>query len=77
MKQRPNMVRETVAAGGVAVILMTGYAAVTRLPRETNLELAIVICIAALTLTASIALWRFAVRRKGEIGEAQFETRTK
>lgn len=74
MKKRPSMVRETAAAGGVGVILMTGYAAVTTLPRGTNLELAIVICLAMLTLTASIALWRYVVRHKDEIGEARFDT---
>lgn len=55
-----------VARGGIAVVLFTGLAAVTRLPHETFLDGVIVTAIAALSLGGAYALWRLA--RRQEIG---------
>lgn len=62
MTERPNMVRETLAALIVGAVMLVGYAAVSSLPRGTNLQLAIVVVSALLTLTVSVALWRYLVR---------------
>ncbi|WAC27720.1 hypothetical protein [Ancylobacter sp. SL191] len=50
------------ARGGIAVVLLTGLAAVTRLPHDTFLDGAIVTAIAALSLGGAYALWRLSRR---------------
>ncbi|MBS9476740.1 hypothetical protein [Ancylobacter radicis] len=51
------------ARGGIAVVLFTGLAAVTRLPHETFLDGVIVTAIAALSLSGAFALWRLTRRQ--------------
>lgn len=59
MKERPNMVREMVAALASGVVLAIAYGALTGLPQTTGLETAIVVVAWLLAFSVSILVWRF------------------
>ncbi|MEW6121352.1 MAG: hypothetical protein AB1698_01970 [Pseudomonadota bacterium] len=64
MTERPNMVREMVAALASGVVLALAYGALSALPQTTTLETAIVVVAWLLAFSVSILVWRFIARRK-------------
>ncbi len=63
MKERPNMVREMLAALASGVVLALAYSALSSLPQTTTLEIAIVVVAWLLSFSVSILVWRFIARR--------------
>ena len=66
-------------AGGVAVILVTGLAALGEASFFDGSLVNTILGLLALLLTVggAIALWRFVAKHGDEIGEARFDTRNK
>ncbi|WP_306890652.1 hypothetical protein [Ancylobacter amanitiformis] len=63
MAEKTRAAGSSAARGGAAVVLLTGMAAVSRLPHDSLVDGVIVTAIAVLSLGGAWALWRLARRQ--------------
>lgn len=64
MSERPNMVRETLAALGAGAVLLAAWGATSALPQDTALQTATVWALWMLAFSVAVLVWRMVARRR-------------